>query len=237
MTVKLSKKKLRKIPTTYSPIDVPYIYRYKCFYCGEPASQDDHVPPVSRYYDFMSIYDTHKPLTVPCCSECNIDLGDSLQADVFFRFDECKKLLVNKLSKVIRMGELWDEDSVKDSEVTGDLKRFIDGLKVMSAIAKDRIEWTGWPVSVDGKTLLRSDDVKSVKINGKTFTSIENAIQYANKALKIPIPYLEKVLALVGDNRLQYAVTICMNKPVKSAQAMESVIEDLKILLKEMEGD
>lgn len=227
-------RRSRKVPQTYTRIDIPYQQRYTCFYCGDFAIDDDHVPPVSRYYDFYGLYNTHKPLLVPSCKECNSLLKDTLQKDLYSRFDECKVLIINKISKFIRYGELWDSSSIADAEFTGSLDVFSKGVQKHSKIAKDRISWPGWEVSLEGVPLPRCYDTLCYMVNGKKLSSVDAVFVYAKRALKIPAPYLEQVLELVGTDKIQYAIDICTTNPVKNKREMEVVLKDLEELLFEI---
>ena len=66
----------------------------KCFYCGAPATCLDHSPPLSRVSDYEALKMTiPEYLKVPCCGECNLLLGDSLQDNLQSRHEHLKALL------------------------------------------------------------------------------------------------------------------------------------------------
>lgn len=211
----------------YKRIDVPWDCKHICFYCGENAQADDHVPPTSRYHDFMCLYDSHPPLLVPACNQCNRVLGNSLQRDLYERFDECKDLLLKKLDKYLMYGNIWDKSSLAYARFTGDLGKFSKAVVKQAEIAKDRLEWEHWNLSIEGIDLDRSNEVYKIKMDGKEFKSLDHVLEYARRVHKIPPTYLEKVINIVGYVKADHALAVCRAKKVKSEAEMNKVLEDL----------
>lgn len=224
---------------TYKRIDVPYDKISKCFYCGEASSSKDHVPPVSRYFDYMGMYNTHRPLIVPSCMECNLMLGDSLQPSIFRRFEDQKVNLTRKLGKYIRYGEIWEYDRDTLDDFSGDLGKFAKSIDNMKDIAKSRIEWQHWGVSLDGGMSVIENTylTSSICVNGKKYASIDHLFEYARRVDKIPQKYLEAVLGAVGKDEINYAYNLCKTVRVTSEKDIRAVIEDLNQLHLEMSGE
>lgn len=82
-----------------------------CVYCGEPADCIDHVPPLSRVYDFRTLQVPEKYYRVKCGTSCNNTLGSTLQHDLLERIDVLKGFLRKKLGKR-DVGYLWVEDDL-----------------------------------------------------------------------------------------------------------------------------
>ena len=63
---------------------------YVCFYCNAPADTLDHVPPLTMI-DYMPYEERRKygipAVLLPCCSECNVNLGDKALADTISRLE------------------------------------------------------------------------------------------------------------------------------------------------------
>lgn len=211
----------------YKKIDVPWEFRNICFYCGEFSQHDDHVPPTSRYHDFMAMYDCHPPLLIPACKQCNSLLGDSLQRDIYERFEECKLRLLKKLDKYLMYGNIWDEDSLDYARFTGDLGKFSKAIVKHAQIAKSRLEWEHWPVSIDGNILEKSEEGYMIKMDGKEFKRLDHAIEYVKRVYKIPALYFEKVINVVGYVKADLALAVCRTRKVKSEAEMNKVLEDL----------
>lgn len=215
--------------TIYKRIDVPWHLRRLCFYCGENADCEDHVPPTSRYHDFMSLYDSHPPILVPSCRQCNKILADSLQRDVYERFDDCKELLLKKLSTLLMYGGLWDEDSLEYAGFTGDLGKFSNSVIKQVEIAKERMEWQHWNVFIDGGEVVKGESTGKIKMDNKEFKSLDHVLEYGRRVYKIPVRYLEKVLGVVGSAKADYALSVCRTQKVTTEAEMNMVLEDLTL--------
>lgn len=221
----MSKRFERRV--LYKRIDVPWEFKNTCFYCGEISYCEDHVPPTSRYHDFMCLYDCHPPILVPACNQCNRILGNSLQKDIYERFDECKELLLKKLDKYLMYGNIWDKDEIEFAELTGDLGKFSGAVQKQAEIAKSRLEWEHWNVSVEGIDLEKSENGYKIKMDGKEFKRLDHVLEYARRVHKVPATYLEKVLNIVGFVKADYALSVCRTRRVKSEAEMNKVLEDV----------
>ena len=218
----------------YIRIDVPKDKLFTCFYCGEIATEWDHVPPVSRYHDYYALYNRHKPILVPSCSECNRILSDSMQRDVYERFTECKVKLTKRLGKYIRYGEIWSEESIEYSGFTGTFQKFAEGVTQMKEIADYRLKWQHWPVTIDGETIGNPEEVSDVlKVGNKTFARLDHLYEHARKVDKIPTKYLEAVIRLLGVDRLDFCYKFCKVNPIKSEADLKSRLIDLQEMLDE----
>lgn len=211
----------------YKRIDVPWEHKNTCFYCGEYSHADDHVPPTSRYHDFIALYDCHPPILVPACNQCNRVLSNTLQKDIYERFDECKELLLKRLDKYLMYGNIWDEDSLDYAKFTGDLGKFSKAIVKEAKVAKSRLEWEHWNVSVEGVDLEKSAEGYRIKMDGKEFKRLDHVLEYARRVHKVPATYLEKVLNIVGFVKADHALAVCRTRKVKSEAEMNKVLEDL----------
>lgn len=211
----------------YQKIDVPYNMRYTCFYCGEFECDLDHVPPTSRYHDFIGIYDSHMPLLVPSCKECNSLLGNTLQKDIYDRFEECKKKLTKKLSRYLRYELLWDEDELEYAGFTGEFSKFSEAVLKEVRKAKDRLTWEHWPVSIEGVEIENTHFNYYLKLDGKEFKTLDHLLEYVKRVHKVPVKYFEKVLLVVGYAKADYALRVCQTKKVTTEVQMNKVLSDL----------
>jgi len=69
--------------------------RWSCFYCNSTADTLDHVPPLSwlEPYGIEAFKKARIPLvTIPCCFECNIQLGDKKLFTVDARLSHLEKI-------------------------------------------------------------------------------------------------------------------------------------------------
>jgi 5-methylcytosine-specific restriction endonuclease McrA len=109
---------------------------FKCVYCGDPADEIDHQPPITRVPDYRTFgLERELYITVPCCRECNILLSDALTIDLLEREVILKNKLAKKYRRVLK-GRTWTEQEIRDAEFKGTLKKFVGG----HARRRDRIE-------------------------------------------------------------------------------------------------
>jgi hypothetical protein len=143
-------------------------------------------------------------------------LLNSLQPDIYARFEYQKKKLTQKLGKFIRMGELWDDESLEYAQFEGRLKTSLEAANRMGKICQERIDWMHWPISVDGSIIEPQEESEGFRINGKTFLTIDHILSHASKVDKIPKKYLEAVIDLVGKSRVEFAYNLCKTNKIKS---------------------
>lgn len=220
----------KQFGTVYKRIDVPMDMLYTCFYCGCIATEDDHVPAVTRFHDYKAIYDRHAPLLVPSCNECNDLLSNSMQETIYERFHFCKKKLTAKHSKIIRYGEIWTEDAAEYADFSGNFEVFVEQAQRMAKIVKQRLDWMHWPVSIDGESLeVEDESLRKITIFNKTFTSMDHLFEHARKVDKISPKYLQAVVDVLGGiEHIQRAYVICKNNKVKSEAEMRKMLIEIK---------
>lgn len=106
-----------------------------CVYCGDPADQIDHVPPLSRVEGYRALQPAREYyLRVKCCGACNRTLGDSLQLNISDRFERLKEKLSAKHKARAERGAFWTEEELR--ELGPSLSRSVRAL----SNAHDRLE-------------------------------------------------------------------------------------------------
>lgn len=90
----------------------------KCFYCGETATEKDHIIPVSYYYvgkrkgrNFMGQYNSKN--LVDCCKQCNVIAGNKIFDDKEQKKNYIQQILTQKYKKIINMPH-WSEKQIKE---------------------------------------------------------------------------------------------------------------------------
>lgn len=102
---------------------------YKCVYCGEVASSEDHYPPRS-----ISI----RGMILPCCLECNTSLGARHPFSFVDRCRLAKDNIRRKYKKVLKMPH-WDEEEL--SEMSYAMRIDIESCKRVRKIVEERLAW------------------------------------------------------------------------------------------------
>lgn len=218
---------------SYVRIDVPPDMMFTCFCCGCIATEPDHVPPISRYHDYIAVYDKHPALIVPSCRECNTILGSTIQDTIYTRADHIKRKLIKKAGKYLRLGELWEDEDIEYADFTGQYARMMEAIPSMARAWNKRVEWVHWPVSIDGEVLWVDDTTTTLQVGKKKFTSLDSLYEYARRVDKIPTKYLESVLSLMGIHQLEYTYRLCKTRPIKSEAELRDVLSELSGMLKD----
>lgn len=105
--------------------------------------------------------------------------------------------------------------------------KFSKAIVKHAQIAKSRLEWEHWPISIDGNILEKSEEGYMIKMDGKEFKRLDHAIEYVKRVYKIPALYFEKVINVVGYVKADPALAVCRTRKVKSEAEMNKVLEDI----------
>lgn len=212
----------------YHSIDVPFEFRHTCWFCGEP------------YYESFSFMATpnyeHQelPIMVPSCQECYSLCQSVKVSGLDLLRDKVKEQLHRKYEKHLQIGANWTKEELEDSEFEGKaLEGFRESAWKMFEIAKQRVNYSGWPLTIDGLPVSGLSSSFHVEFNGITYTSLAQAVEQLSKAYNIPQPYLEKVVEVIGRKRLGYAIRFAKTTYGYSDEQREASIESLKALLAE----
>lgn len=86
----------------------------RCFYCDEPMTCLDHVPPLSSM-EGLNTAELRRygipMLLIPACTDCNTMLGDRHLLTVAERLDYLENKLARELDKKFT---LWSEDEINE---------------------------------------------------------------------------------------------------------------------------
>ncbi|MGR5280561.1 hypothetical protein [Photobacterium damselae] len=209
-------------------IEVPFEYRHCCWFCGEPFYE--HV-------SFMATpnYDGQKhPIMLPSCHECFGLAKDLKVSSLDLLRDKIKEKLHQKYQKHLRIGLNWTEDELRDCEFEGKaLEGFRESAWMMYQIAKERVNYSGWDLVIDGIPLPKLTTVYQVEFDGVIYTSLHHAVTQLAQAYAIPEAWLADVVELVGRDKLSYALRFCKTTYGYSAQERQASLDSLKMLLAE----
>ncbi|MCW8327933.1 hypothetical protein MD588_03855 [Photobacterium sp. SDRW27] len=222
------KDKKRDQPTGCQFIDVPFEFRHTCWFCGEPYYES---------YSFMAIpnYEQQKlPIMVPCCQECFSFCKSIKASGLDLLRDKVKEKLHRKYEKHLQIGANWTKEELEDCEFEGKaLEGFRESAWKMFEIAKERVNYTGWPLTIDGLPMVGISSSFHIEFNGITYTGLSQAVEQLAKAYNIPQAYLEDVVEVVGRDRLSYAIRFAKTTYGYSSAEREASIGSLKALLAE----
>lgn len=205
---------------TYSHIDTPFNLRYTCWFCGEPSSNLVEFPKTAQAVAKIG----HSPIALPACNECaRINYSKNLTSIWSVR-DQIKHTLIDKYAKHLGIGENWTEQELIDSDFSGStLGGFGRSAWKMYQIAKQRVDYKGWPLSVDDIPLEVYDETSGFEFDGTRYASINSCIDYFTKAAGVDKELLSQLVDIVSSDRFSYALRIAkLNKNVSIPSARRS---------------
>ncbi|WP_135382705.1 hypothetical protein [Vibrio tasmaniensis] len=209
--------------TTYSYIDIPFNLRHTCWFCGEPSNDVVEFPKTAQAIAKID----YSPIVLPACKECaRINYSKSLTSIWAVR-DQIKHTLIDKYAKHLGIGENWTEQELIDSDFSGStLGGFGRSAWKMYQIAKQRVDYRGWPLSVDDIPLEVYDETSGFEFDGTRYASINSCIDYFTKAAGVDKDLLSQLVDIVSTDRFSYALRIAkLNKNVSNTKRSEIVEE------------
>ncbi|KII75638.1 hypothetical protein [Vibrio renipiscarius] len=206
----------------HTPIDIPFNFRHTCWFCGEPSSKSLHFPRQA------SKTSQHTALTLPACRECDAIKYPSKVNSIWVLRAYLKQALITKYTKHLAIGENWTEQELLESGFSGALLGgFGDSAWQMYEIAKQRIAFEGWPLSIDDLPFYTIDDTSGFEYNETRFSSLSTCIDFFVAATGVDHDLLTQLIDIVTPNRFDYALKIAkLNKRV-SPTRRNQIIEEI----------
>ncbi|RJX73689.1 hypothetical protein DZ860_05515 [Vibrio sinensis] len=207
---------------TYTPIDIPFNFRHTCWFCGEPSSKSLDFPrKPSRYLQ-------HALLSIPACSECHVVNYPNGLNSIWALRAHIKQAIISRYTKHLAIGENWTEQELIDSQFSGAiLGGFGKSAWHMYNIAKQRVAFEGWLISVDDIPLDIIDDTSGFEFNGTRYSSLSSCIDFYVDATDVDKELLTQIIDIVSPNRFEYALKIArLNKRISNHQR-EQIIEEI----------
>ncbi|PSU34753.1 hypothetical protein [Photobacterium lutimaris] len=213
---------------TYQSVDVPFDYRHTCWFCGEPYFESYAFLP-SPNYDHQKL-----PVLLPSCQECYGICRAIKASDLELLRDKVKEQLHRKYQKHLQIGVNWTKEELEQSEFEGKaLEGFRESAWNMFEIAKGRVNFQGWPLTIDGLPVASLSTSFHVQFDGINYTSLSHAVEQLAKSYNIPQQYLDEVVEVVGRDRLSYAIRFAKTTYGYSTAERAASIDSLKALLAE----
>jgi len=209
-------------------IDIPFDCRFKCWFCGEWSHQTIET-------NLSKLQNKHI-INMPICDECKsyrcheeVSLLDKLRELI-------KERIVLRSAKELSIGANWTEQELQESDLNG---RAFDGFKEsgweMYLIAKERVNFRGWELCIDGIPIENISSAEKFEFDGLTFTSFMSMLDYLSKSFSLNKEFLRKVLTVYGNNRAIEAVKFCRLVINDSESARRQAFDDLVESFKEKE--
>ena len=216
--------------TQYPYIDIPFNLRHTCWFCGEPSNHSVEFPKTASLFAKVG----HAPIALPACKECTSVKYSKDLTSIWAVRGQIKHALIDKYAKHLGIGENWTEQELIDSEFTGStLGGFGRSAWKMYQIAKQRVEYQGWPLSLDNIAIEAYDETSGFEFEGTRYASLHSCIDYFTKAAGVDKELLSELVNIVSSERFSYALRIAkLNKNISNTKRLAIIDE---VLLQESE--
>lgn len=205
-------------------IDIPFNSRHTCWFCGEPS----HVYAPFPNKKTRAKVD-HQSIEVPSCDECFSLSQTSDASSVLQLQSEVKHGLLKKHSQALAVGLNWTKEELEESEFTGAaLEGFRRSAWAMYEIAKARIDYQGWPLSLDDMPMEIYDETSCFEFDGMRYLNLNACIDHYATSLSLDKPLLEQLTDVVGIERLSYAIQIAKLNPRISEKKRNSIVQEIE---------
>ncbi|WP_417762815.1 hypothetical protein [Shewanella sp.] len=200
-------------------IDIPFEHRHICWFCGEPCNQQLEYPFAVAEY---------RTIDIPSCKECRLLARQQLLTS----YAECrvavKDALMKRYAKHLAIGLNWTKEELEEADFTcRTLQSFQQSAWFMYEVARDRINFAGWPISVNGVPQPISINDTEFQFDGVQYSSVFAAIEHYCRQLALDKDFLSGVVAVVGKARFGYAVRLARIHIVSNAKVKRTVIQEL----------
>ena len=79
----------------------------------------------------------------------------------------------------------------------------------MYEVAKDRVNFRGWPLILNGVEIINEDVDREFCFDGVSYPSIDQAIEHYSLNFSLDSDFLRRVLAKIGPKQFAKAVRFC----------------------------
>ncbi|WP_448211216.1 hypothetical protein [Colwellia sp. MEBiC06753] len=187
-------------------IDIPFECRHMCWFCGEPSHLYFRFP----HQHHIVLACPHPTLTVPSCAECQ-KIALSIKANSIVQVaDAVKTSLIKIYRKHLAIGLNWTPETLAASGFEGgNFEGFQKSAWFMYEVAKARVNYAGWPLSLGGIFIDIDNESTSFDFDGVKYPSIELAIAHYVQVFGLNKQLLIRVLDKIGLARFSEAVRFC----------------------------
>jgi hypothetical protein len=189
--------------------ETPFNQRHCCWFCGEPNSAQFIFPThnsLSSYQGDKSLLVTcpHPVISVPVCNECHKWAKQARVNTIWEVKLFVKKQLIKRYAKDLAIGINWTEEELASSEFEqGNFSGFARSAWFIFDVAKGRMNYSGWPLVVEGielnELLLDERVTEPFSFDGMIYPSLADAISHYAKIFLLDEHYVSEVLQHLGN--------------------------------------
>lgn len=201
-------------------IDIPFDKRHLCWFCGEPSNTLFEYPATAQT--------PHPSLALPCCTECVKLAKQHPLTSIWDCQIAVKDALMAIYAKHLAIGINWTEAELAESEFSCKVfAGFKKSAWLMYQIARDRINFPGWPLVLDGVELECQQGRTQFEFDGVTYSSLPAAIHYYSKQYCLDAAFLAALVRLVGRQRFNYALRLARIHIASAAEMKRQILTDI----------
>ncbi|MGF1778750.1 hypothetical protein [Vibrio nomapromontoriensis] len=187
----------------YFPIDIPFESRYQCWFCGEPSSGTLRCP--------LSI---SGGIELPTCTECASFTDKKVTMTIWPLRLHIKDRLLNKYAKHLGIGVNWTKEELEQSQLEGAIfEGFRASAWKMYEIARERVDFQGWMLTVDGTAVESCDDTFFFEFQGTRFLNVKSALAFYVKSEGVDEALLTGLFDILGKEQFEYCLRIARLNP------------------------
>jgi len=209
--------------------ETPFNKRHDCWFCGEPNEY------VFTYLNTKAVH-----LSLPSCKECyqvaNKSIKKAKNEGVYHSIWTIKlavkRYLINYYRKDLAIGVNWTKAELEESEFEqGNFAGFQRSAWFMFELAKNRVNYSSWPLIVDGVTIVDEYQESSFNFDGVDYPNIEQAIIHYAEIFSLSLGYFRAVVEVIGDKNFAKAVRFCRLLVAADAVEQQRALRQLRVEL------
>lgn len=208
-------------------IEVPFHFRHCCWFCGEPAASEFTFP-----HNQHLIFDCpHPTVTLPSCDECFKLAMKARVRSINEVKSRVNQGLVQRYKRDLAIGINWTKAELENSGFEeGSFAGFQKSAWFMFEVARNRVNFNGWPLVVAGVELISDfEDAPVFLFDGIYYPNIDTAITQFTYVYGLDRQYFRQVLAKLGTSKFADAVRFCRllvgSTPNEKALALTSLVK------------
>ncbi|MCL9775914.1 hypothetical protein [Vibrio methylphosphonaticus] len=208
--------------TDYVTIDIPFESRHQCWFCGEPSNGTLRCPQSISHVSLHGI-------ELPVCTECASFVDKRSQMTIWPLRLHIKDRLLNKYAKHLGIGVIWTKEELEQSQLEGAIfEGFRTSAWTMYEIARQRIDFQGWALTVDGNAVESLDDTFFFEFQGTRFLTVESAVAYYVKSEGLDDALLSGLLDIVGKDQFEYGLRITRLNPRPTKKLRKQLLREVE---------
>lgn len=216
---------IEQVNLGHQDIDVPFHFRHHCWFCHEPAALRLLFPTNAEDIRESS----HLAIALPSCRECHVIAKKTGTNSIFQCRQKVKSALMKRYEKDLAIGKNWTQQELADSGFEGgNFEGFAKSAWFMFEVARDRVNFSGWPLWCNGEQIFDDSLGKKFIFDGVTYIDVNQAIDFYVKTYDLNQSFFIDVIKTVGVDKFSYAIRYARIFVGCSHNARKDALLDLK---------